>query len=374
MNDKQALEQLRSQIDALDSEIVSLLNKRALIAQEIGEVKTRLKLPIYRPERENEVLSKVCAKSEGPLTDQALVAIWREVMSACRSLELTIKVAYLGPRGTFSEQAMVRQFGSTVEGIPCATIEQVFKKISGEEAAFGIVPIENSTEGSVNRTMDCLLKTDLFIVGECSIPVHQNLMTKSGTLEGIERVYSHPQSLGQCVLWLNQNLPRVERIAVASNGEAARLASEEPGAAAIAGERAGEIFGLKKVAASIQDSSGNRTRFVILSKNPSAASEAYEKDKTSLIFSLPHRAGSLYHALKPFDDYGISMTRFESRPAKSGTWEYFFYTDIEGNANDPKVKQALEAFRAGCSSLKNLGSYPAEADFSSPIDLKGSKL
>lgn len=373
MTTEKELLPLRNEIDALDSQIVALLNRRAQAACKIGEIKAKAGLPVFRPEREAEVLRKICGKNTGPLPNESLVAIWREVMSACRGLEIELKVAFLGPRGTFSEQAMIRQFGSSAVGIPCAAIEDVFKKVETGEAAYGIVPIENSTEGSVNRTMDSLLKSGLYIVGECAIPIRQNLMTKSGTLDGITRIYSHPQSLGQCGLWLNRNMPSTERLTAASNGDAARIASEDETAAAIAGEVAAEMFGLKIVVPNIQDSNSNRTRFVILGKEPAAPSQGEGKDKTSLIFSLPHRAGSLYHALKPFDDYGVSMLRFESRPAKRGTWEYFFYVDIEGSAKDSRVSEALKIFQEGCASFKNLGSYPAEADFCQ-VEKKGTKL
>ena len=364
---------LRNKIDGLDSELVRLLNERAEVAKEIGEIKARAGLPVYRPEREAEVLKKICGKNEGPLPNESLVAIWREVMCACRGLESELKVAYLGPRGTFSEQAMIRQFGSGVVGMPSGSIEEVFRKVESGDAAYGIVPIENSTEGAVNRTMDYLLKTSLFIVGECSIPIQHNLMTRSGTMEGITRVYSHPQSLGQCVHWLNRNVPSLERLTAESNGEAARLASENPTYAAVAGEVAAKIFGLQIVAANIQDSSTNRTRFLILGREPAEPSANPREDKTSLIFSVPHRAGSLYQALKPFDDFGVSMMRLDSRPAKRGTWEYFFYTDIEGNMSEPKIREALEIFREGCASLKCLGSYPTEKNFRR-ADTKGSNL
>lgn len=221
--------------------------------------------------------------------------------------------------------------------------------------------------------MDCLLKTPLFIVGECSIPIQHNLMTRSGSMEGVTRVYSHPQSLGQCVQWLNRNVPSLERLTAESNGEAARLASENPTYAAVAGEVAAKIFGLQIVAANIQDSSTNRTRFLILGREPAEPSANPREDKTSLIFSVPHRAGSLYQALKPFDDFGVSMMRLDSRPAKRGTWEYFFYTDIEGNMSEPKIREALEIFREGCASLKCLGSYPTEKNFRRS-DTKGSNL
>lgn len=363
MDSESRINALRAQIDVLDSEILFLLNKRAQTAAEVGIVKGAAGAPVYRPEREAAVIRRLCAENTGPLKPEAVSAVWREIMSGCRSLEEPTKAAYLGPEGTFSEEAMIRQFGSSVPGVACERIEEVFRFVETGAADFGVVPIENSTEGSVNRTMDCLIGTSLTIVAEVSIPIHQNLMTLSGSMEGITKIYSHPQSLGQCVGWLNQHFPSLERLAASSNAEAARIAAQDPTAAAIAGERAAELAGLRIVEKKIQDAAANKTRFVVLGKNAAAPSVPPGKDKTSLIFSLENVAGSLYHALKPLDDHGVSMTRFESRPAKRGTWEYYFYTDIEGHSKTPEIARALEDFRKGCAFFKNLGSYPAELSF-----------
>ena len=364
---------LRAQIDEIDSELVRLINRRAEVVKKVGEIKGRSGAPVYRPDREAQVLSKACAESTGPMTESGIRSIFKEIMSACRALEHRVRVAFLGPRGTFSEQAMFRQFGHEVDGVPCERIDDVFHAVEAGGADYGIVPIENSTEGAVNRTMDCLQLTDLTIIAECSIPINHNLLTKTGTLQDVKRVYSHPQSLGQCVLWLNRHLPAAERIPAASNGEAARLASEDPESGAIAGESAAEHFGLKVASARIQDQTTNRTRFVVVGRERTSPSSYPSKDKTSLIISLPHKAGSLFHALKPLGDHNVSMTRFESRPAKRGSWEYFFYIDIEGHSLDPKIRKALEDFRLCCASFKNLGSYPVEKDEVKAED-QGTKL
>ncbi|WP_289163240.1 prephenate dehydratase [uncultured Parasutterella sp.] len=373
MNIDEELKPLRAQIDEIDAQIVELLNRRAEVVKKVGAVKGSANAPVYRPDREAEVLRKVWAQSKGAMTEKGISSIFKEIMSACRALEHKARVAYLGPQGTFSELAMLRQFGAGVDGIACERIDDVFHAVEAGSADYGIVPIENSTEGAVNRSMDCLQLTNLTIIAETSIPINHNLLTTSGCMDGVKRVYSHPQSLGQCVSWLNRHYPQLERVPAASNGEAARLASLDPESAAIAGEAAAEHYGLKIAYPSIQDQSTNRTRFVVLGKEGTSPSKAPGKDKTSLIISVPHKAGALFQALKPLYDHGVSMTRFESRPAKRGSWEYFFYVDIEGHCDDPKVRSALDDFRSSCASFKNLGSYPIANEESGSED-KGTKL
>lgn len=363
MNQKEELSEIRQQIDAVDNQIVGLLGQRAALAQKIGKIKGSSGVPVFHPEREMEVIRRAVAANKSSMTGQQIEAVFREIMSACRSLEHKTKVAYLGPRGTFSEMAMLKQFGSSVEGMPCDQIEEVFRATEAGTAQFGVVPIENSSEGSVNRTMDSLTTTSLSIVGECSIPIRHNLLSKSGTMKGITRIYSHPQSFGQCVGWLNDHYPNLPRISVSSNGEAAKMASEDPTASAIAGSAAAVTFGLQIVESHIQDLANNRTRFVILGSQKTEPSKIKSKDKTSLIIAVPHKAGALYHALQPLDDHGVSMTRFESRPAKRGAWEYFFFMDIEGHIKDPAIAVALDDLRKSCSFMKILGSYPIEEDF-----------
>jgi chorismate mutase/prephenate dehydratase len=356
----QRLKPLRDAIDAIDGKLVELLNERARVAAEVGRIKHEVGAPVFRPEREAEVLRKVAARSAGPLGEAALSNVFREVMSACRALERPLTVAYLGPPGTFSEIAMQRQFGSSVNGLPCTTLDEVFRATEAAGADFGIVPIENSSEGAVSRTLDLLLATPLRVLGEVSVPVQHNLLTRTGSMAGVARVCAHSQALAQCTGWLNQHWPSIERQAVASNGEAARMASEDPTVAAIAGDRAAQRYALQTVAAHIQDDPNNRTRFAVLGAQATQPSAPPARDKTSLILSVPNRAGAVFHMLKPLAAHGVSMTRFESRPARVGTWEYYFYVDVEGHADDPKVAAALGELQKECAFYKCLGSYPAE--------------
>jgi chorismate mutase/prephenate dehydratase len=353
------LKPLRDAIDALDARLVELLNERARVAAEVGRIKHEVGAPVFRPEREAEVLRKVASRTSGPLGESALANIFREVMSACRAIERELTVAYLGPPGTFSETAMQRQFGMGVQGLPCATLDEVFRATEAGGVDFGIVPVENSSEGAVSRTLDLLLATPLHVLGEVSVPVHHNLLTRSGTMAGVTRICAHSQALAQCTGWLTQHWPTIERQAVASNGEAARMASADATIAAIAGEHAAQRFGLHAVAAHIQDDPHNRTRFVVLGAQTTQPSEAPARDKTSLILSVPNRAGAVFHMLEPLAAHNVSMTRFESRPARIGTWEYYFYVDIEGHAADPEVAAALAELQKECAFFKCLGSYPA---------------
>ena len=346
---------LRQQIDAIDAEILALLNRRAKIAQEVGHVKAETNAPVFRPEREAQVLQKVAERNPGPLQGSDVQTIFREVMSACRALEKRVTVAYLGPAGTFSEQAVYQQFGHAVEGLPCVSIDEVFRATEAGTADFGVAPIENSSEGVINRTLDLLLQTTLNISGEVSIPVHHSLMTKEGTMTGIARICAHSQALAQCNAWLNQHYPSIERQAVASNAEAARMASENEAVAAIAGEMAAQKYDLQVVSANIQDDPHNRTRFAVVGRLQNGASG---KDQTSLVLSVANKAGAVYKLLAPLAKHGVSMTRFESRPARMGAWEYYFYVDVEGHAADDKVAKALDELQQNAAFYKLLGSYP----------------
>lgn len=346
---------LRAQIDAVDAQILELLNRRARIAQEVGHVKAETDAPVYRPEREMQVLRSVAQRNPGPLRGTDVQVIFREIMSACRALEKRAVVAFLGPAGTFSEQAVFQQFGRSVEGQPCSSIDEVFRATEAGTADFGVVPVENSAEGAVNRTLDLLLQTTLTISGEVSIPVHHSLMTKSGSMQGIERICAHAQALAQCQGWLNQHYPNTRRQAVASNGEAARLASEDPAVAAIAGEIAGQQYNLQVVKAHVQDDPHNRTRFAVIGRLQTAPSD---RDQTSLVLSVPNKAGAVYKLLAPLAAHDVSMTRFESRPARMGAWEYYFYVDIEGHAQQEKVARALAELKENAAFFKILGSYP----------------
>ncbi len=352
---EEQLKPLREQIDALDRQLLALLNERARVAQQVGHVKALTNAPVFRPEREAQVLRNAAARNPGPLHDGDVQTIFREVMSACRALEKRVTVAFLGPAGTYSEQAVFRQFGQAVDALPCVSIDEVFRATEAGTAEFGVVPVENSNEGAVNRTLDLLLQTSLSISGEISLPVHHSLMTRSGTMEGVQRICSHSQSLAQCQNWLNQNYPQVPRQSVASNGEAARIAAEEAGTAAIAGENAGSRYGLQVVRSHIQDDPHNRTRFAVIGSQQSAASG---NDHTSVVLSVPNKAGAVYALLAPLANHGVSMTRFESRPARTGAWEYYFYVDLEGHADDEKMRRALDELKQNAAFFKLLGSYP----------------
>jgi chorismate mutase/prephenate dehydratase len=353
MTDK--LKPLREQIDDIDAQILELLARRGRVAQEVGHVKAETNAPVFRPEREAQVLRGVADRNPGPLKNSDVQTIFREIMSACRALEKRVTVAYLGPTGTFSEEAVFKQFGSAIETLPCSSIDEVFRATEAGTADFGVVPVENSSEGAVNRTLDLLLATTTVISGEVSIPVQHSLMTASGSMDGVTVVCAHSQALAQCQVWLNLHHPNIERRAVASNAEAARMASADPTVAAIASEMAGEQYKLGVVQAHIQDDPHNRTRFVVIGKlhtNPSG------RDHTSLVLAVPNKAGAVYSLLAPVTKHGVSMTRFESRPARIGTWEYYFYVDVEGHIQDPKVARALEELKDNAAFFKVLGSYP----------------
>jgi chorismate mutase/prephenate dehydratase len=350
------IDKLRTEIDALDGELVALLQRRARLAQRIGALKGGASA--YRPEREAEVLRRVAARDANPLSAAALTRVFREVISACRGLEQAIRVAYLGPPGTFSEQAVRRHFGGDVEALPAAVIDEAFRRCESGDAQFAVVPVENSTEGAVGRSLDLLLVTPLRICGEVELRVQQNLMAQAGDIARVQRVYSHAQSLAQCSAWLNQNLPRAERVPVASNAEAAERASREAGAGAIAGEAAAERYGLQLLARAIEDDPNNTTRFLVLGALDPAPTG---RDRTSLVMSAENRPGAVHALLTPLAEAGVSMTRIESRPARamrSALWEYVFYIDLEGHQKDARVAAALEALRRKAPFLKVLGSYP----------------
>jgi chorismate mutase/prephenate dehydratase len=353
---EQKLQPLREKIDAIDAQLLALLNQRARLAQEVGHVKSETDAPVFRPEREAQVLRKVAERNPGPLHSADLQIIFREVMSACRALEKRVNVAYLGPLGTFTELAVFRQFGHAVNSTPCASIDQVFRDVEAGTADFGVVPIENSTEGVINRTLDLLLQTTLTISGEIAIPIHHSLMSKSGSMEGVTRICAHSQALAQCDAWLRQNYPLLPRDAVSSNAEAARMASIDPCVAAVAGDVAAQTYGLQIVNAHIQDDPHNRTRFAVIGRLAAAPSGC---DQTSIVLSVPNQAGAVYKLLAPLAKHEVSMTRFESRPARRGAWDYYFYVDVEGHAQDTKVAQALSELKANAAFYKLLGSYPS---------------
>jgi chorismate mutase/prephenate dehydratase len=353
MTDK--LKPLREKIDSIDAQILDLLNQRAKVAQEVGHVKAETNAPVFRPEREAQVLRGVAERNPGPLGAREVQSIFREIMSSCRALERRVTVAYLGPAGTFSEQAVYAQFGTAVEGLPCPSIDEVFRATEAGTADFGVVPVENSSEGAINRTLDLLLTTPCLISGEVAIAVHHSLMSKTGTMDGVTAICAHSQALAQCQAWLNQNYPNIERRAVASNAEAARMAGDDPAIAAIASELAGNMYGLGVVKGHIQDDPHNRTRFAVIGKLQTGPSGS---DHTSLVLAVPNKAGAVYQLLAPLATHGVSMTRFESRPARMGTWEYYFYVDIEGHVHNPAVAKALAELKDNAAFFKVLGSYP----------------
>ena len=350
------LKEIRDKIDALDERLVGLLNERAHLAQTIGHLKQG---SAYRPEREAQVLRRVRELSKGPLSGEALSHLYTEIMSACLALETPMAVAYLGPQGTFSEEAVVKHFGAAVTGLPCSSIDETFHSVESGAAAYGVVPIENSTEGAVGRTNDLLFKNAVSICGEVMLPVHQCLMNSSGRADGFTRIYSHSQSLAQCRAWLNSHYQKVERVAVVSNAEAARLASLEDSAAAVAGRIAAERYALKIVASNIEDEQRNITRFVVIGTHDAGPSG---QDRTSLVMTARNRPGAINELLLPFAQHQVSMSRLESRPARSGLWEYLFFVDIEGHKQDENVVKALAEVGAKATFVKILGSYPRASD------------
>jgi len=348
------LDRLREQIDKLNDRILESLNERAKLARAIGTLKVG---QAYRPEREAQVLRRIKERNEGPLSDETVALLFREIMSACLAIERPITVAYLGPKGTFSETAAMKHFGHAAEGTPTPSIDEVYRKVQAGEADFGVVPVENSTEGAVGRSLDLMPSTPLKVCGEVLIPIHHHLMSKGAKdLASIPRVFSHSQSLAQCHEWLNANLPRAERIAVASNAEAARRAAEEPDAAAVAGEAAALHYGLDVLSSNIEDEPNNTTRFLVLGDYEPKPSG---KDKTSLVLSANNRAGAVYEMLTPFATRGVSMTKFESRPSRVALWDYLFFVDIEGHRDDANVAAALAEVGKIAGYIKVLGSYPA---------------
>ena len=347
------LDRLRGEIDRVNDSILELLNERARYARAIGTLKVG---QAYRPEREAEVLRRMKERNPGPLSDETVAFLFREIMSACLALERPITVAYLGPPGTFSESAAMKHFGLAAVTRPMPSIDEVYRAVESGAADFGVVPVENSTEGAVGRSLDLMPQTPAKVCGEVLIRIHHHLMSREPVpVSAIRRIYSHSQSLAQCHEWLNANVPEAERVAVASNAEAARRAAEEPGNAAVAGDRAAEHYGLAILASNIEDEPNNTTRFLILGDYEPKPSG---HDRTSLVLAARNRAGAVYEMLTPFATRGVSMTKFESRPSKVALWEYLFFVDIEGHRDDANVAAALEEVGGIAGYLKVLGSYP----------------
>lgn len=349
-----ALKSLRARIDTIDDAILKLVSERAGIAQQVGRAKKGEK--IYRPEREAQIVRRLRESNPGPLDGDTVERLIREVMSACRALEQDIRVAYLGPAGTFSQAAAYKHFGHAVETVAEADIDACFRAVETGRADFAVVPVENSTEGAIARTLDLVVASPLRICGEIMLPIHQNLMRKSAGLEGIDRVYGHAQSLAQCQNWLNRHLPRAERVSVVSNSEGARRAAAEPDAATLGSDAAAELYGLAIVEARIEDEASNTTRFLVLAPTDAAPSGC---DKTSLVVGVHNQPGAIVKLLQPLADAGVSMSKLESRPARSANWEYLFFVVCEGHRQDAKLAATLAEIESRAAFLKILGSYPA---------------
>ena len=343
---------LRTEIDSIDEEILLKLSRRAQLARRIGEIKQG---NLYRPEREAQVLRRLSSTNPGPLPGEAVTRIFREIMSACLALEQPLTVAYLGPAGTFSESAAKKHFGHAPQFEPMPTIDDVFRAVENGYADYAVAPVENSTEGAVGRTLDLLLINPVRICGEVTVRIHQHLLSRAPGVGAVKRLYSHAQSLAQCHEWLNKNLADVPRVPVASNAEAARLAAEDAESAAIAGEAAGELYGLNTLAANIEDDPNNTTRFIVLSHHDAGPSGA---DKTSLVCAAPNRPGAVHALIAPFAQNGVSLSKLQSRPARSGMWEYIFYIDVEGHHTNESVSKALSEVEAVAAFVKVFGSYP----------------
>lgn len=353
-----SLKKFRSEIDAIDAQVLKLVNARAKLAREIGYVKEDG--VIYRPEREAQVLRTMQQANEGPLASEAVSNIFRAVMSNCRALEKKLSIAFLGPIGTYTEEAALKQFGKGCDAIVCGSIDEVFRTLEADQADYAVVPVENSTEGAVGLTLDLLLSSPVKICGEVTLPIHHCLLSKQTDISEISHVFSHGQSLAQCHEWLNRALPTVQREAVTSNAFAAQMihdlvATDDTFAAAIASKRAAELFDLNILAENIEDDPKNTTRFLVLGKHDVAASG---EDKTSLAISTKNKPGAMVGLLEPLSRHGVSMTKLESRPSKQGLWDYVFYIDIEGHQTDEKVKAALVDLNDRASVVKVLGSYP----------------
>ncbi|WP_425316000.1 prephenate dehydratase [Uruburuella testudinis] len=346
----------RQAIDEIDLAVLRLLNERAAHARAIGELKGTG--AVYRPEREAEVLRRIQALNPGPLPGEAVARLFREVMSECLAVERPLTIAYLGPAGTFTQQAAIKHFGHAALTLACNTVDEGFRLVEARQADYVVAPVENSTEGSVGRTLDLLSTSPLRACGEVVLRIHHHLLRKSSNdMHGITRVYAHAQALAQCHEWLSRNLPDAMRISVSSNAEAARMAAEsdDTSVAAIAGQTAAELYRLAKVADNIEDEPNNTTRFLVLGHQDTTATG---RDKTSMVVSTPNKAGAVNALLRPFTEQGISMTKFESRPSRSGLWDYLFFIDIEGHESEPRVQAALSALNERASFVKIIGAYP----------------
>jgi len=358
MSEEKELGALRDQIDALDQKIQMLINERAQCAQDVAHVKEKYAngeaIQFYRPEREAQVLRKVMARNEGPIADEDMARLFREIMSVCLALEEPIKVAFLGPQGTFTQAAALKHFGHSVLCESQVSIADVFREVAAGSVSYGVVPVENSTEGVVTHTLDSFTESSLQICGEVALRIHHHFLSNESK-EKIQKVYSHPQSLAQCRQWLDTHWPNIERVAVSSNAEAAKRAAKEANAAAIAGDAAAQLYEISALANNIEDMPDNTTRFLIIGVDKT---QPCGDDKTSIMVSSRNQPGALYHVLEPFHKADVSLTRIETRPSRSGAWNYNFFIDFEGHCEDESIQKVLEQVGKAASDLKILGSYP----------------
>jgi chorismate mutase / prephenate dehydratase len=360
MGNQPDIQHYRKEIDRLDDELLRLLNERSKFVIEIGKLKkqTDQDANLHTPRREAEIVNRLMAQNKGPFPNEAIRPVYREIMSASLSLEGPQKVAYLGPRATFTHLACLQKFGASAQYVPLTGIKDVFSEVERGRANFGVVPIENSTEGVVNHTLDMFIDSNLLIYGEILQEVSHHLLSKSDRLEDVKQIYSHPHAIAQCRQWLELNLPHLPVSEVPSTARAAELCTDDPTAAAIASELAGQLYGLKVLKARIEDNINNFTRFLILAqKSPERAG----RDKTSVMLSVKDKVGALYDLLRPFASYGLNMTKIESRPSRRKAWEYIFFVDVEGHVDEEPVKKALEEIKGRCLFMKILGSYPAHS-------------
>ena len=357
MAKKHTLESLRKKIDEIDSLLIKTISERARCAQHVAEVKEdQGDKAYYKPEREAQVLRRVMEKNEGPLDNEDLARLFRQIMSACLALEQPVKVAYLGPEGTFTQEAALKHFGDSAVSIPQSAIDEVFREVLSGSCDYGVVPVENSTEGVISHTLDSFMDSSLKICGEVELRIHQHFMVGENTdRKNISRVYSHAQSLAQCRQWLNSNFPAIERVAVSSNAEAAKRVQGEWNSAAIAGDMACELYTLEKLHEKIEDNPDNSTRFLIIGREEVPKSG---KDRTSVVVSVRNKPGALHDLLEPFQRHNVDMTRLESRPSRNSNWTYVFFIDFEGHIEDQSVSNVLDELNSQVVELKVLGSYP----------------
>ncbi len=349
------IQELRKKIDELDDRLIDLLNERARIVIEIGNIKKNEELEFHSPSREREILERLTTRNKGPFPQDTLKAVYREILSSSLSLERPLRIAYLGPRATFTHMAGMQQFGLAAQYVPVESIKDVFSEVERGRVDYGVVPVENSTEGVVNYTLDMFIDSDLKVAAEIMLEVSQNLMNRSGNQEDIRKIYTHPQVPGQCRQWLEKNMSGVPIVDAPSTARAAEMAKDDPGAGAIASEMAAILYDLQIVARKIEDNPHNFTRFLVISRKPTGKTG---RDKTSIMFSIKDKVGALHNMLTPFAEAGINLNRLDARPSGRQAWDYVFFLDMEGHVEEPKVAQAIERLKKECLFLKVLGSYP----------------